>query len=212
MHTHTISSQTLTLESVEKILSKDAKIVLSEEAKSKITRCREYLDKKIAESSHPLYGINTGFGSLYNKNIPKEDLERLQDNLVKSHACGTGPEIPKEIVALMLFLKVQSLAYGYSGVQLQTVERLVDMFNQRVLPRIFEMGSLGASGDLAPLAHLSLPLIGQGEVHYLGKIYSGTEALTALGWKPIHFKAKEGLALLNGTQFMGAFGSWCVIN
>jgi len=208
VHTHTISSQILTLESVVKILSKDAKIVLSEEAKSKIARCREYLDKKIAESSHPLYGINTGFGSLYNKNIPKEDLERLQDNLVKSHACGTGPEIPREIVVLMLFLKVQSLAYGYSGVQLQTVERLVDMFNQRVLPRIFEMGSLGASGDLAPLA----PLIGQGEVHYLGKMYSGAEALAALNWMPIHFKAKEGLALLNGTQFMGAYGVWCVIH
>ncbi len=212
MYTHTVSSQTLTLESVEKILSKDAKIVLSEDAKSRINRCREYLDKKLAESSHPLYGINTGFGSLYNKNIPKEDLEKLQDNLVKSHACGTGPEIPKEMVALMLFLKVQSLAYGYSGTQLQTVQRLADMFNQRVLPRIFEMGSLGASGDLAPLAHLSLPLIGLGEVHYLGKIYSGAEALTALGWTPLHFKAKEGLALLNGTQFMGAYGAWCVIH
>jgi len=212
VYTHTISSQILTLEDVEKVLSKDAKIVLSEESKSKIVRCREYLDKKIAQSSHPLYGINTGFGSLYNKNIPKEDLEKLQDNLVKSHACGTGPEIPREIVVLMLFLKVQSLAYGYSGVQLQTVERLVDMFNQRVLPRIFEMGSLGASGDLAPLAHLSLPLIGLGEVHYLGKIYTGVEVLAALDWMPVHFKAKEGLALLNGTQFMGAYGAWCVIH
>ena len=175
-------------------------------------RCREYLDQKIAKSSQPIYGINTGFGSLYNKNIPKEDLEKLQDNLVKSHACGAGPEVPKEIVALMLFLKAQSLAYGYSGVQLQTVERLVDMFNQRLLPRIFEMGSLGASGDLAPLAHLALPMIGQGEVHYLGKIYSGAEALKALNWESIHFKAKEGLALLNGTQFMSAYGSWCVIH
>lgn len=212
MNTHTLSSGTLSLESIEKILSKDAKIIISGESVQKIIRCREYLDQKIAHSTLPLYGINTGFGSLYNKNIPKEDLEKLQDNLVKSHACGTGPEVPREIVLLMLFLKAQSLAYGYSGVQLQTVERLVDMFNQRVLPRIFEMGSLGASGDLAPLAHLALPLIGYGEVHYLGKIYSGAEALKALDWEIIHLKAKEGLALLNGTQFMSAYGILCVIH
>lgn len=212
MHTHNLSSADLSLEALEKILSKDAKIILSTDSRQKITRCREFLDEKIAHAIQPLYGINTGFGSLYNKNIPKQDLEKLQDNLVKSHACGTGPEVPKEIVALMLFLKAQSLAYGFSGVQVQTVERLVDMFNQRVLPRIFELGSLGASGDLAPLAHLALPLIGEGEVHYLGKIYSGAEILKALNWDPVHFKAKEGLALLNGTQFMSAYGSWCVIH
>lgn len=212
MHTHTISTDPLSLEAVEKILSKETRVALSEEAKQKIIRCREFLDRKMADSSHPVYGINTGFGSLYNKHIPKEDLEKLQDNLVKSHACGTGNEVPREIVALMLFLKVQSLSYGYSGVQLETVERLVDMFNQRVLPRIFEMGSLGASGDLAPLAHLALPLIGLGDVHYLGKTYTGSEALGILNWKPIHFKAKEGLALLNGTQFMSAYGSWCIIH
>lgn len=210
--THLISAKTLILSDIDHILHGHSKIGLSEDAKSRIVRCREYLDKKIATSSAPVYGINTGFGSLYNKHIPKEDLEKLQNNLVKSHACGTGPEVPREIVLLMLFLKVQSLSYGHSGVQLETVERLIDMFNQRVLPKVYEMGSLGASGDLVPLAHLSLPLIGLGEVHYLGKVYSGEEMLELLGWEPIHFKSKEGLALLNGTQFMSAYGTWCLIH
>jgi histidine ammonia-lyase len=212
VYTHTISSPDLSLESVGKIISRDSKILLSKNARQKITKCRKYLDNKIADEAHPLYGINTGFGSLYDKNIPKKDLEKLQDNLVKSHACGTGPEVPEEVVMLMLFLKIQSLSYGYSGIQLQTVERLVEMFNRRMLPRIFEMGSLGASGDLVPLAHLSLPLIGLGEVNYRGKIYSGKEALKVAKWKPLHFKAKEGLALLNGTQFMSAYGSWSLLH
>ena len=188
------------------------KIELLEDAKKKIVRCREYLDQKLDKSSAPVYGINTGFGSLYATNIPKDQLEKLQENLVMSHACGTGAEVPREIVRLMLFLKIQSLAYGYSGVQLETAERLVAMFNQGVLPKIYEMGSLGASGDLAPLAHLSLPLIGEGEVNYLGKTYSSKEVLKLLGWNRIHFKAKEGLALLNGTQFMSAYGTWCLLH
>ncbi|MBK5279589.1 MAG: aromatic amino acid lyase, partial [Bacteroidia bacterium] len=210
--THLISNKLLTPKELDHILHGHSKIALSEDARQKIIRCRDYLDQKLASSSNPIYGINTGFGSLYNTHIPKDDLEKLQENLVKSHACGTGAEVPKEIVLLMLFLKVQSLSYGYSGVQSETVERLIDMFNQRVLPKIYEMGSLGASGDLAPLAHLSLPLIGLGEVHYLGKIYSSAEVLQLLGWERIHFKAKEGLALLNGTQFMSAYGAWCLLH
>ncbi len=209
---HLISNQQLTLIDLDRVLHGHSKIGLSDEAKNSILRCREYLDQKIASSAAPIYGINTGFGSLYDRNIPNDQLEKLQENLVMSHACGTGTEVPREIVLLMLFLKVQSLSYGHSGVQLETADRLVDMFNERVLPRIYEMGSLGASGDLAPLAHLSLPLIGKGEVHYLGKIYSSNEVLKLLGWNPIHFKAKEGLALLNGTQFMSAYGSWCVLH
>ena len=210
--THYISNKPLTFKELDHVLYGHSKIALSEDARQKIIRCRDYLDQKLASSNNPIYGINTGFGSLYNKNIPREDLEKLQENLVKSHACGTGAEVPREIVLLMLFLKVQSLSYGYSGVQSETVERLIEMFNQRVLPRIYEMGSLGASGDLAPLAHLSLPLIGLGEVHYLGKIYSSEEILQLLGWERIHFKAKEGLALLNGTQFMSAYGVWCLLH
>lgn len=189
-----------------------AAIGLSPDAVGRIVRCRTYLDEKLAGNTQPIYGINTGFGSLYNKNIPNDQLEHLQENLVMSHACGTGPEVPQEIVLLMLFLKVQALAYGYSGVQLTTVERLAAHFNLRILPRIFEMGSLGASGDLAPLAHLALPLIGQGEVFFDGNLCPAKEMLSRMGWHPVRFRAKEGLALLNGTQFMGAYGAWCVIH
>jgi histidine ammonia-lyase len=209
---HYISPKPLTLLDLHRVLNGHSKVVLSEESRRKIIECRDYLDQKLENSSSPLYGINTGFGSLYNKNIPRDQLEKLQENLVKSHACGTGPEVPKEIVILMLFLKAQSLSYGYSGVQSDTVERLIAMLDNRVLPRVFEMGSLGASGDLAPLAHLTLPLIGEGEVHYLNKIYSGKEISNELGWSPIRLKAKEGLALLNGTQFMSAYGVYAVLH
>ena len=209
---HKISNKPLTLTELGQILHDQSTIALSEEARAKIIRCRNYLDQKLSSSTQPIYGINTGFGSLYNKHIPKDQLEQLQENLVMSHACGTGAEVPGDVVLLMLFLKVQSLSYGYSGVQVETVERLIEMFNQRVLPRVYEMGSLGASGDLAPLAHLSLPLIGMGELHYHGKIYSGKEITSLLGWQRIHFKAKEGLALLNGTQFMSAYGVWCSLH
>lgn len=210
--THHIANKPLTLNDLDHILRGHSKLALSESSRQQIIKCRDYLDQKLASSTSPIYGINTGFGSLYNKNIPKDHLEKLQDNLVRSHACGTGPDVPREVVLLMLFLKIQSLSYGYSGVQVETVERLIDMFNQRVLPRVYEMGSLGASGDLAPLAHLALILIGSGEAHYLGKIYSGEEILKLLGWEKIHFKAKEGLALLNGTQFMSAYGSWSLLH
>jgi len=208
--THSISTKTLTLAEVGEILH--GSINLSKEATSKITACRNYLDKKVSESSTPVYGINTGFGSLYSKNIPAEELGKLQKNLVMSHACGTGPEVPSEIVHLMLFLKVQSLAYGYSGVQLETVEHLISLYNNRALPVVYEMGSLGASGDLAPLAHLTLPLIGMGEADYNNKRYSGRDLLKELGLSPIEFKAKEGLALLNGTQFMSAYGVWSTLH
>src|SRR5882762_8059077 len=146
--THTISSHTLELADIQKILLGECTLVISDDAKKKVIACREYLDKKIASTNQPLYGINTGFGSLYNKNISKEDLGKLQENLVMSHACGMGPEIPQEIVRMMLFLKVQSLSYGNSGVQLETVQRLADLFNNRIYPSVYEMGSLGASGDL----------------------------------------------------------------
>jgi histidine ammonia-lyase len=209
---HLISAQPLSLSDLDLLLHGHGKIRLSPDAVERVQRCRDYLNEKLAHSDRPIYGINTGFGSLYDKNIPRHQLEKLQENLVKSHACGTGPEVPREIVLLMLFLKVQSLAYGHSGVQLATVERLAELFNQRMLPRIFEMGSLGASGDLAPLAHLSLPLLGLGEAHYLGKVYSGAELLTIMNWQPIHLQAKEGLALLNGTQFMSAYGVWCALH
>lgn len=212
MATHSISEKMLTLKDLSAILHETVKLELSASAKEKIQRCRSYLDEKTKNATAPIYGINTGFGSLYNKHISPNDLEKLQENLVKSHACGTGPEIPAEIVRLMLFLKVQSLSYGYSGVQVETVQRLADYFNNNVFPVVYEMGSLGASGDLAPLAHLSLPLIGLGEVKVSGKTISGAEVNKNFGWNSIQLKAKEGLALLNGTQFMNAYGVWCVLH
>ena len=180
--------------------------------RQKLNAVGNTLIKKLKESNHPIYGINTGFGSLYNKHIPHGQLEKLQENLVKSHACGTGPEVPEEIVRLMLFLKAQSLSYGYSGVQLATVQRLARMFNEDVLPVIYEMGSLGASGDLAPLAHLALPLIGLGEVVHQENKFSGEAINQKLQWTPLILEAKEGLALLNGTQFMSAYGVWCTLH
>jgi histidine ammonia-lyase len=212
MNTHSISDSILTLQHFTDLLNHDTTLTLSPSAETKITRCREYLDDKISRTSQPIYGVNTGFGSLYNRHISSDQLERLQENLVKSHACGTGPEVPCEIVRLMLFLKAQSLAYGYSGVQLSTVQRLIDLFNLQIYPCVYEMGSLGASGDLAPLAHLSLPLIGLGEVHFEKQLRPTEEVWRNLNWEPIHLKAKEGLALLNGTQFMGAYGIWCVVH
>jgi hypothetical protein len=159
----------------------------------------------------PLYGITTGFGSLYNVTIPKDELSQLQYNLVVSHACGAGEPVRPEIVKLMLFLKVQNLAYGHSGVQLITVQRLMDMFNEDILPVVYQQGSLGASGDLAPLAHLSLPLIGLGEVMYKGEIRPSAEVWKEKGWEPIKLQSKEGLALLNGTQFMSAHAVWSIL-
>jgi histidine ammonia-lyase len=206
---HSISSSKISRTDLAPVIEDRIDLVLSQEAIDNIARCRRYLDEKIGNSREPIYGINTGFGSLYNRNISSDQLEKLQENLVKSHACGTGPTVPPHLVKLMLFLKIQSLAYGYSGVQVATVRRLVDMYNHNVLPIVYEMGSLGASGDLAPLAHLSLPLIGLGEVSFEGTSCPAAEVNMKFNWPPLRFQAKEGLALLNGTQFMSAYGVWC---
>jgi len=211
MNMHYISDEQLDILSLKSLLQENYQIALSDEAKEKIIRCRTYLDDKISSSNEPLYGINTGFGSLYDRSISKSDLSTLQKNLVMSHACGTGDEVPLEIVKLMLFLKVQSLAYGNSGVQLSTVERLIEFYNHNVLPQVFQLGSLGASGDLAPLAHLSLPLLGLGKVYFEGKLVDAKKINKKFGWEPIELQSKEGLALLNGTQFMTAYGVFLLI-
>ncbi len=206
-NTHYISTQLLSFETLEEIISHGKLLALSEEAKVNIQKCRDYLDKKMASHSEPIYGINTGFGSLCNVKISNENLSKLQENLVKSHSCGTGEGVPTEIVKLMLLLKIQSLSYGHSGIQLQTVERLIAFYNNDILPVIYTQGSLGASGDLAPLAHLSLPLLGEGDVYFEGKKVHSSEVLKHFDWKPIVLQSKEGLALLNGTQFMSAYGA-----
>lgn len=208
---HQISDQWLSIEALEKIVFSETKITLSESAKSKIEKCHSYLHQKLDAYKEPIYGINTGFGSLYKIKIGDKDLSKLQNNLIKSHACGIGEEVPQKIVRLMLFLKIQSLAYGHSGVQLKTVERLIQFYNQSIYPIIYQQGSLGASGDLAPLAHLSLPLIGEGEVYFQDTKLSGAEINRIWSWEPLELEAKEGLALLNGTQFMSAYGVYNLI-
>ncbi|CAN5417437.1 histidine ammonia-lyase [soil metagenome] len=209
---YSVSSQHITFETLRDILKTDTKLEISDSAKSKIVACRNYLDNKMKDTDAVFYGINTGFGSLYNKSISKNDLGSLQVNLVMSHACGIGEEVPEEIVRLMLFLKIQGMSYGNSGVQLETVELLKDFYNYGILPVIYEQGSLGASGDLAPLAHLSLPLLGLGEVRVQGEKMSADQALKRFQLQPVELRSKEGLALLNGTQFMSAYGTWAVLS
>jgi histidine ammonia-lyase len=208
MSVHQINSEYLTVEKLQEIVFGDYKIELSGDSVKKIQKCRDYLDRKMEESDAPIYGINTGFGSLYSETISKNDLGQLQENLVKSHACGMGDEVPQDIVRLMLFLKAQGLSYGHSGAQLATVQRLLDFLNEGIYPVIYQQGSLGASGDLAPLANMSLALIGMGEVIHQGMRKTASDVLENFGWKPIVLQSKEGLALLNGTQFMSAYGCW----
>ena len=211
MKKHLISNEFLTLEIVHQIIKKRTKIELSKESKNAVEKCRAYLNDKIANQTTPVYGITTGFGSLCNTSISKEDLTQLQHNLVVSHACGFGDEVPQDIVKLMLLLKIQSLSFGHSGVQVATIERLIDFFNHGVYPVVYQQGSLGASGDLAPLAHLSLPLLNLGEVYYKGKKLKAAEVNAKFGWQPITLQSKEGLALLNGTQFMSAYATWLLL-
>lgn len=208
---HYISPAPLTFEIIDNILTKKYKLALSEESKTLINTCKAYLDHKIATAGKPLYGITTGFGSLCKISIPTEDLSQLQANLVMSHACSLGAPIDKEIIRLMLLLKAHALSMGKSGIQLATVERIIDMFNNDVLPVVRELGSLGASGDLAPLANLFLPLINEGEVYYKGSIREAREVNEKLGWKPVTLGAKEGLALLNGTQFMSSHAVYALL-
>jgi histidine ammonia-lyase len=200
----------LNFEQVKSLLDFDQQVSITFQAHEQIVNCRNYLDKKLAASDTLYYGINTGFGFLQDVQINSGQIEQLQYNLLKSHACGMGEEVPKEIVKLMLMLKIKSLSYGYSGVQIETVKRLMDMFNNDVLPVIYTQGSLGASGDLAPLSHLSLPLIGMGDVNYEGKKQKTEDVWKELNWKIIHLQSKEGLALINGTQFMSAYGLHCL--
>ncbi|MDR2407372.1 MAG: histidine ammonia-lyase [Bacteroidales bacterium] len=211
MNKYSILSSPLTLHSVYRILIEKQQLELSADAIKKIRKCRSYLDKKIEKQKEPIYGVTTGFGSLCNTSISEKDLVKLQENLMMSHACGMGDEVPTEIVRLMLLLKIQSLSYGHSGVQLETVQRLIDLYNNEVYPVVYQQGSLGASGDLAPLAHLCLPLIGLGEVYYQGERYTGKDINKKLNFPPIKLKSKEGLALLNGTQFMSAYGIWLLL-
>ncbi len=206
-----ISSQPLDLSIIKEIIDNNYKLALSDDARRSIQKCRTYLDKRFENDENPVYGINTGFGSLYKVKISKDQLSQLQENLILSHACGVGEEVALPIVKLMLLLKAHALSLGYSGVQVETVERILDFYNNEIYPVVYQQGSLGASGDLAPLAHLFLPLIGRGEVYYKAKKYPSIEILEKFNFKPVKLQSKEGLALLNGTQFMSAHGVYALL-
>lgn len=208
---HYISPEHLTIERVGEILDRGIKLDLSEEAVRRIEKCRKYLDDKIDSCDRPLYGITTGFGSLCNISIGSNDLSTLQRNLVMSHACGCGDLVDPQIVKIMLLTKIMSLSFGNSGVQLSTVRRMIDFFNHDIIPVVYCQGSLGASGDLAPLANMCLPLLGLGEVFYKGRRCTGAEILAEMGWEPLNLVSKEGLALLNGTQFMSSHAVFAIL-
>ncbi len=208
--TFEINPQPLVEEVINEVIENHYTIKLTNEAADLITACRAYLDDMIDQSDTPLYGVTTGFGALHDHIISKDQLSQLQKNLVMSHACGTGREVREDIIKLMLLFKIHALSYGKSGVQLKTVERLRDMYNAGVYPVVFEQGSLGASGDLAPLAHLVLPLIGMGEVRFEGKRFISADINAQMSWPVIELQSKEGLALLNGTQFMSAYGFYAL--
>ncbi len=206
----TINTNWLSFEEVKQFIQTEQAVAIAAESEQLIIKCRHFLDEKMEANDAAYYGINTGFGFLQNVQIDKDQIEQLQYNLLMSHACGLGDEVPQPIVRLMLMLKIKSLSYGHSGVQLATVNGLVNMCNENMLPIVYTQGSLGASGDLAPLSHLSLPLIGLGEVHYKGATHKAADLLPQLNWQPIKLQSKEGLALINGTQFMAAYGLYCL--
>ena len=209
---HYISSERLTLARVKEIIDNHYSLALSEDAIANINKCRNYLNQKMENQKVPIYGVTTGFGSLCNISISKEQLSQLQKNLVMSHACGVGDEVPQEVVKLMLLLKIQNFSFGFSGVQLETAQRLVDCYNNDILPVVYQQGSLGASGDLCPLANLMLPaILGMGDVYYKGVKTDVSIVYKEFGWQPITLQSKEGLALLNGTQFMSAYATWCIL-
>ena len=204
--TFKISAAHLSLSDLHRLFHASHDVELSEEARQKVDYCRNYLDQKIEREENPVYGINTGFGSLCNVAIEGKDLKRLQLNLVRSHACGSGDRITPVYVKLMLLLKARGLSYGHSGVSPSTIEQLLFFYNNEIIPEVFEQGSLGASGDLAPLAHLSLALMGEGRVHYQGEYRDSAEVLARFERPAVDLRSKEGIALLNGTQFMLSLG------
>lgn len=210
MKSYTIDRKWLRLEELEKILGTPTQLVLDDATRNEIQKCRDFLDTKVGNSADLIYGVNTGFGSLCDTAISKKDLSTLQSNLVRSHACGMGEEVSQEIVRRMLLLKIVGLSHGKSGAQIKTIERLIYFFNNGINPVVYQQGSLGASGDLAPLAHLCLPLLGEGEVYFNNKKQATKDVYAELGLEPIVLQSKEGLALLNGTQFMSAYASYAI--
>ena len=192
----------ITLYDINHIISNNLQIGLDDMLIQKVNKSRLFLENKISNTKDVIYGVNTGFGDLHNIKIEDEKLNDLQLNLLRSHACGAGKKINSEIVRLMLLLKIISLSKGNSGVRIETIDRLIFLFNNNLFPIVYEYGSLGASGDLAPLAHMSLPIIGEGELETEGKIQNSKTILKKYNLDKINLEPKEGLALINGTQYM----------
>lgn len=205
-----LSGQNLTLARIRTALQRRDRLALAPGALRRIRASRAIVDR-LHDDPEPHYGINTGFGILAHQRVPSADIEKLQENLILSHAVGVGDEVPAGIIRLMLLLKVNSLAVGMSGVTPRVIDHLIRFYNADALPVVFTKGSLGASGDLAPLAHMVLPLLGLGEMTYRGKRQPAKTVLKKLGLKPLTLKSKEGLGLINGTQFMSAYGVHCLL-
>lgn len=204
-----IDGNSLTLEDVVQVCRHYREVELSQEAKENILKSRKVVDDFV-ENEQVVYGITTGFGKFSDVTISKEDSKLLQRNLIVSHAVGAGEPFPTDVVRGIMLLRINSLAKGYSGVRLETIETLIEMLNKRVHPVIPEKGSLGASGDLAPLSHMVLPMLGLGKAEYQGEILDGATAMAKAGIDTIQLTAKEGLALINGTQAMTAVGALTV--
>ncbi len=200
-----LAGQRLSLQQIADVAARRLSVSLSSEARLRMRAARDLVEK-IVDEQRPTYGINTGFGKLSDVHIPIQELQDLQHNLVRSHACGVGSLLSPEETRVMLLLRANVLAKGFSGARIEVAETLLEMLAKNVLPCVPEKGSVGASGDLAPLAHLALVVIGEGEALYESKRLTGAEAMAKAGIKPIELKAKEGLALLNGTQAMASVG------
>jgi histidine ammonia-lyase len=209
MHEVRIDGETLTILNVVKVARENAKVVIPEKVKKQVKKSREVLEKLVKEKQI-IYGVSTGFGALSNKTISPEENKKLQTNLIRSHSAGVGKQINTEIVRALMLLRANTLAKGYSGVRLEILETIVEMLNKGVHPIIPAKGSVGASGDLAPLSHMSLVLIGEGKAEYRGQEMGGKEAMEKANIKPVQLEFKEGIALNNGTQLMTAIAALTV--
>jgi histidine ammonia-lyase len=206
----TLNGSGLDLEKFIRIARFKEEVQIGESQKELVKKARDYV-KRVVQSEKPVYGINTGFGKLSDVPVRKEDVSKLQENLLKSHACGVGSPLADEVVRGMMLLRVNALIRGNSGIRLCVLEKLVEMLNKDVCPVVFEKGSLGASGDLAPLSHMSLPIIGLGECYYQDKRMSTEEAFFKAGITKVDgLEAKEGLSLINGTQAMTSIGAFVI--
>lgn len=205
----TVTGDNLTIEEVVKVARNNEKVQLSKDSISRINKARDMVERLMQED-RVVYGVTTGFGKFSNVKISSSQALQLQENLVKSHSAGVGKPLPIEVVKAMMLLRANALAKGFSGIRLQTLQLLVDMLNENIVPWVPEQGSVGASGDLIPLAHMVLVMLGKGKAYVDGELVDSQQALNKKGLNPITLESKEGIALINGTQMMTALGALAV--